>query len=1019
MKHLAPRFGSSIPFLCLAAAVITASCGKTVPTTADITERRETILTYPFGDPDPLPIFARASMGGQGERLYPYFSFDGYSGKGLDRDWTVVRLRNRFVEVAVLPEVGGKVWGAVDRSTGREFLYWNHVLKFRQIALRGPWTSGGIEFNFGVMGHAPSTASPVDYATRRNADGSVSVTVGNLDLPSRTRWSVTMTLHPESAALETSAVWRNATPYNQSYYYWSCAAIKAADDLKYIFPGRWQIGHDYSVPLRPWPIDETGRDLSLYADNDSPDSKSYFTVGEAAEFYGAWYKGPDSGFGHWSRYEDMPGKKVWIWDLSRSGGIWVDLLTDSDGQYTEPQAGRLLNQSDHGDFPAGLTDEWRELWFPYGGIGPLVGATPRAVLGLRRNDGRVELGVYAIEALRGELTVTASGKVVFREILELGPSASWKKALAEKMTGPDFEVRIGRELYYTTDVKAAALDRPFNFHNPTGPSAEETYLQARRFERERDLSRALDLYSACVEKEPSHVRALARLAEHRLRRGEVEEGRELSRRALAISMYDPEANYLYGLASLLAGRRHDAEEALGWAARSPLFRTAALCRTAESAMADKDFARAVEFAGRAFAADGRNTQAADTLAAALRLAGKGREAGLVLDRILEADPLDHLARFERYLLSRRAADLDDFRSFIRNELPHETCLELAMFYVRTGLADDAVLLLRNAPEQAEISFWLAWILRDSDPAESRSRLGKAAAASPELVFPYREEAIPVFKWAAERLPEDWKPKYYLALIYWGKGRLPEALDELRRCDGSDYWPMYASRAVLLENSGLIEKAAADYGKAADLARGSWRPLHVLAGFFLRTGRDNEALAAARSAADSFPSNGPIQIDLVKALLACDRYQEAASVLDTLTVLPSEGATEVHGLFVRAELALAMAGLEAGNWAGAAAHLEKSRRFPERLGTGQPFDPDFRLQDYFAAACLERMGDKAGADKMKKDILSYTEKHADKPGPNSWFAGLVLERSGRKAEARRLLDGPRPESRVVGLALELK
>jgi hypothetical protein len=27
---------------------------------------------------------------------------------------------------------------------------YNNVVKFRDIAMRGPWTSGGIEFNFGT-----------------------------------------------------------------------------------------------------------------------------------------------------------------------------------------------------------------------------------------------------------------------------------------------------------------------------------------------------------------------------------------------------------------------------------------------------------------------------------------------------------------------------------------------------------------------------------------------------------------------------------------------------------------------------------------------------------------------------------------------------------------------------------------------------------------------------------------------------------------------------------------------------
>ena len=68
--------------------------------------------------------------------------------------------------MTVLPEIGGKIWAAVEKSTGRSFIYDNHVVKFRDIAMRGPWTSGGIEPNYGIIGHTPNCATPVDYVTR-------------------------------------------------------------------------------------------------------------------------------------------------------------------------------------------------------------------------------------------------------------------------------------------------------------------------------------------------------------------------------------------------------------------------------------------------------------------------------------------------------------------------------------------------------------------------------------------------------------------------------------------------------------------------------------------------------------------------------------------------------------------------------------------------------------------------------------------------------------------------------------
>ena len=986
-------------------------------------EAKESIRTYPFSDPDPVPIFARSSMWGQGARLYPYFMFDGFTATAVDKPWTVVRLKNPYVEVAVLPEAGGKVWGAREIATGRDFLYWNQVLKFRQIALRGPWTSGGIEWNFGVVGHAPSTATPVDYIVRKNRDGSASCVVGTMDLASRTRWSVTITLPKDSAAFETSALWVNPTPFSQSYYAWSCAAIKTAEDLKYVFPGRWFIGHDYSVPLEPWPADRTGRDLSWYKNNATPGSKSYFTVGQYEDFYGAWYERSDTGFGHWSRYEDMPGRKVWIWDLSRSGGIWVDLLTDSDGQYTEPQAGRLLNQSDHGDFAPGSADRWQEQWFPYRGIGPMAKASPHAVLSASRDGATLALGLFALRPVADDLTVSASGKELFRERLALAPEQSWKKdvPLAGAPADAPLEIRLGAKLVHRTPPGADDLERPLHFSTPAGGSAEALFLQARSLERERRLAEALDKYLSVISEEPLHVRALARAAELYTRRGEPARALDLAGQALAVSMYDPEANYVYAVAARRMGRLVDAKETLGWAARSPQFKAVALVQSAEIAIFEKDYDRAGESAFKALVADDLNVNALEVLAVSHRLAGRKSEADRVLGWLEEVDPLDHLVRFERYLRTRAAKDLEACRALMRNELPHETWLEMAAFYLRLGLTADAVEALRAAPAQATVLYTLAHLLRESAPAESAACLEKASATSPLLVFPFREEEIAVFSWALAARPADWKPKYYLALILWSKGRIDEARDLFEMIETADFAPFYVARAAFFERTDP-GRADGDYRKALELDPSSWRARHALTGFLLRQGRALDAVSSARKGAADLPAEVPLQVDLAEALLAAGDPDEAATVLDKVAALPYEGASDIHGLYVRAHVAIGLGALKKGAWAEAVQAFELAKLYPEKLGTGAPFHPDSRMQDYLIAIALDRMGQRDKAAALRETIRAYTLTYWDESQPYGYFGGLVLEKLGRREDrlkARELLGRPKPPADVLAVISSLR
>jgi len=141
----------------------------------ELSPERTTFTTYPFSDPSPVPSLAYRPD------IYPYFKFEGYSVDPVRQEWNLITLENDHLKVSIMPEIGGRVWGAVEKSTGKGFIYENEVVKFRNIAMRGPWTSGGIEFNFGIIGHAPSTATPVDYLMYENEDGSLTCIVGTMD----------------------------------------------------------------------------------------------------------------------------------------------------------------------------------------------------------------------------------------------------------------------------------------------------------------------------------------------------------------------------------------------------------------------------------------------------------------------------------------------------------------------------------------------------------------------------------------------------------------------------------------------------------------------------------------------------------------------------------------------------------------------------------------------------------------------------------------------------------------------
>jgi tetratricopeptide (TPR) repeat protein len=977
---------------------------------AVVREERQEIKTYPFSGPNPSPT----RPGGQNvqQRIYPYFLFDELTSKGSDRAWNVIRLENPYIEAYILPEVGGKLAGAIEKSTKNAFIYYNHVLKFRNIAMRGPWTSGGIEANFGIIGHAPSTATPVDYLVRKNADGSVSAFVGGTDLPSRTEWRVEYRIPADKAYVEARSLWYNPQPLEQSYYVWMNVAQKAGKDLELVLPGTSWIGHNYNVPNQPWPISSDGRNLALDKEHENLGDGSYFVNGKLNDFSGGYWHDSGFGYGHWAIHEDVPGQKFFRWSLSRQGAIWENLLTDNDGQYIEHQTGRLLNQSDTGSFAPYTADRWQELYFPYKKIGPMVKATPFGALNVRSEGGSLVLSFCALQKLDERLTVTAAGKEIFSDRVVLKPMEVYEKRVPASVPKGQLAVRIGDTLSYTDDPADGVLTRPFTFRNYDTTSLEGLYQSAERDDRERKYDSALQKYQTCLERDPSNLRALTRIAAIYCRRAEYNTGLEYARKAIEYVLYDPSANYIYGILSRRLDNLADAKETLGWAARSMEYRAAAYTELGNIYAAEGNLERAEEFLKRALEYDVNNVHTLQTLATVQRLRKEPAKARETLAKVLEIDPLNHLAQFEQYLLAPSTAALKSFQSPIRHELPHETYLEIASYYRNLRQDADALRVLAAAPEQATIRYWQAYLLRDQSPAESRQMLEKASALSPYLVFPFRPESIPVFEWAASSRANDWKPRYYLGLIYWGLRRNADArklFDGLG--DTPDYAPAYITRAFL-EKDGETAKARADFERAYGLDKKDWRNWYHLANFYTETGANDRALAIAEQAAKQFPEQDAIKVLTARAYLNNGRYSSCNSVLAEAAILPFEGQSDVHNLFVQCLVDEAMSEMKAGSYDRAIAKLERSREYPERLGTGAPADPDYRIQDYLLMLAYEASNRSAKAAEAGQRVDAFSSRRGiadvarQKEQVREWYRGAFRTQNERAAfdELSRLVRG---------------
>lgn len=982
---------------------------------ATVTETVETVKTYPFSDPDPVAD--------PSDLFYPYFRFDGFSAKGTDQQWKVVSLENDYIKLTLFPEIGGKIWGAVDKTTGKEFIYNNHVVKFRDIAMRGPWTSGGIEFNFGIIGHAPTSSTPVDYVTRQKPDGSVSCYVSSYELVTRTLWTVEVNLPKDKAYFTTTTTWHNSSSIDQPYYQWMNAGYPAAGNAEFCYPGTNYIGH--GGELHSFPLDEQGRDISWYEKNDFGNSKSYHIVGKYNDFYGAYWHENDFGSIHHADYDEKLGMKIFLWGLSREGGIWEDLLTDTDGQYIELQSGRMYNQPasnssltpyKHTAFGPQATDRWTEYWFPVKGIKGVSKASRIGALNVLREDGFLKLYFSPLQKLSTTIKLYEGEKEVNSIPLNCGVLETWKDSipLNKAVAAGRLKVVVGEDLLVYSEVpsdnitsRPKQLPADFDWNSVYG-----LYTQGEQWMNQKVLDKAEKFLLTSLEKDPYFVPALTDLASLYYRQGRYDEALARCKTALSINTYDGDVNYLYGLCNMALGNHTDAKDGFSVASYSPGVRSAAYEKLAEMYLMDRNWAKAEHYALKSKEFNQMNLSADHVLMVVYRKTNQREKAKALIDPLLEDLPLYHAARFEQlYQGEGSGHPIDDLQSLIRNELPFETYMELAEWYESVGCTEEALSLLSCAGNYPIALYKQAYLFHQAgNDDESRGMLQRAGALSPAMVFPFRPSSLKALEWAKTVQP-DWKIDYYEALIRWANQDKAKALELLENCGEADYAPFYLSRASLKEG----ESRLADLLKAEQIEM-SWRTGFALINHYVANNQWQKAVETGKKYTKKYPSNYYIGLKYAKALCETGQYQPCISLLSRMQVLPNEGSYAGRAVYREANLYRAMEQLSHKNYKQVMKSVEASKEWPENLGVGKPYDNmiDCRLEDYLEAKAAAGQGDSRKASALLSAVAGYKTSRSYF-GSGNLLSALALRESGKVQEADRMVAAwstDFPENRVA-------
>ena len=1018
-------------FALAALSVAIANQAVTAASPARVWREALVIPTYELGPPDSNPVFPDLQRG-RSRPVYPYPMLDSLTDRRVKRSYNAVYLENEFLRVTVLPELGGKLYAIFDKTANRDVLYTNHVVKYGIVGIRGAWTSGGIEWNF-PDGHTVTTVSPIDYTTAVDADGAASVTVGDTERIQRMQWAVTIRLRPGVKAVETEVTLNNRREVPGRYWFWATAAAPATDDLRFVYPMREAYPHVF------WPVftfpKHKGVDVGTY--REVPNALSLFARNSQRDFFGVYYEKSDWGIVHVADHRELAGKKTWTWGTAPSGKIWIDKLTDNDGQYVEFQAGRFETQMEHEFIAPHRVEHYVEYWCPLDKLGGgFDEANRNAALKLDVTGRRARISVNVTSVFDGaDLILEGAGQVIHTERINLHPSRPFSTTLnlspvAEgKPLLVTIKTREGREIIsYRTDLpvdgnpdfKPAARPVP---EQGVESSAEVAYLEGLAADKKSNERAARAAYNEALKRDAGFTPARIALGLSFYRTGEYDKAAEHLVAALRRNKDSADAHYFLALVRRAQGKVREAAEHLTQLVRSGQQESTARYVLGEMALESGNLGEAIEHISQSIWLDPRDIKARTMLAMALRLAGKLDDARERIDAVVRDMPLDYLALSERRLIY-KASGQDAVAQQSADELwrllarEPDSVLELAFDYARAGRRDECGSLLMEAIRRASQSGGQAYpMLHYALGYLQESSGNKAAAAeqyalgskgSPAYVHPHRVEEIAVLQAALAANPKDGRAAYYLGNALASKHRGAEALEAWRVASRLDSGNPIAQRnlALALWQVGKNRtEAVAAYERAIGLAKDDFHLYVELDRLVAEMGSTERRIKMLEGLPAALHTRSAIVQSLAASYVDAKRFQDAIALLQKSSITSGEGEFGALAIYRKACLGLAGKFAAEGKHAEAAAEYLRAVEYPSNFGVGRS-STESHAGEYVAAAReYEAAGDRNAAESVWKraaaEPLGSPTEPTERWSEHYYYKALAFDRTGRKEEARSI------------------
>lgn len=929
--------------------------------------------TYREPEAESLPMFAE-------NRVHQRTSGNPYPNKivarvdrtaPIDKAYVAVRLENEYVSVVILPELGGRIYSATDKTTGYDFFYKQHVIKPALIGVLGSWISGGVEFNW-PFHHRASGYMACDYHVEELEDGSAVCHVCDHDPIDRMKGMVSIVLRPGERLFETRMRLYNRTSEPHSFLWWENAAVPVNEQYRIFFPQDvTYVNFHYLKSRISYPVAGNGvfngipmqepRDISWH--KNTREATSYFASASEYDFFGGYDYGKNCGVVHIGDHHVSPGKKMFTWAYGQLSKSWEKALTDTDGQYAELMAGSYSdNQPDFSWLAPYETKQFSQYWYPISAIGAPTYANLNCAFRIDRDQPNSALHLQVNRAFNSaQITVRDGETQLFATTVDLAPDQSYTFSMGEI---PSFvTVSVCDE---KGDVIAQYTERRFDNCKMPDPitdmpeaatmqSAQELYLAGVHVDQYRDPAVKPDAYwKKALERDIKHIPSLIAMANYDCKLGNLDLAESYARRASdALSPFNRhpqsgECDYVLGRILEEKGARKEAYDCYYRAAFAADCVSKAMTRVAVLDLFQKNFGEALRHAEWALDYGRNNALATAACILAERALGRYAQAEQRASAYLSKDPLEHLIGF----LSGKS---DFYQALSAN--PAQTCLDVCEDLMSMGCFAEAKRLLegllKEIPQSAcRILGYVVAYLASLCGEEYEGALQLAEDWKIGPAFPNRPMEESALRFAIEKT-ESKNAKMLLGCYLYHRRRYSEAAELWENCP-ADYVAQRNLAVAYFSHLGRAEDALRIM-KAVLAEHGDDEAL-LYETVVLMNKMNVSPLEKIDLIQSHRVTREDVRVELAKAYNQAGEYEKAIKTLLEHPFTPCEGGEHaIADQYMFAYLALGIRAYEAGDYEKALAYVTEGQTLPQSLGAGIWNHTKRIPLRYREALCLEALG----------------------------------------------------------------